>query len=95
LPGPTGCNCRSRGPLRRAVEPVAGTLLSASSAAPPKWAQWSSFVRVRNDPESASRDSRCKGGFGFRILFPEQITGPLALGYAAHLGMGSFVPEMS
>jgi len=52
-------------------------------------------VRVRNDPESASRDSRCKGGFGFRILFPEQITGPLALGYAAHLGMGSFVPEMS
>lgn len=50
-------------------------------------------MRVRNDPESAGRDSRCKGSFGFRIVFPEQVEGPLALGYAAHLGMGSFVPE--
>ncbi len=76
-----------------AVEPVAGTELCGRGAAPPNWAEWSSFVRIRNDPESAWRDSRCKGSFGFRILFPEQVEGPLALGYAAHLGMGSFVPE--
>ena len=32
-------------------------------------------------------------GNGFRIRFPEPVTGPITLGYAAHFGLGQFIPE--
>lgn len=32
-------------------------------------------------------------GFGFRIEFPHEISGPIAIGYASHFGMGLFEPE--
>jgi len=28
--------------------------------------------------------------YGFRIEFPEAVQGPVAVGYAAHFGMGGF-----
>lgn len=31
-------------------------------------------------------------GHGFRLVFDELITGPLALGYGCHFGLGQFVP---
>jgi len=30
---------------------------------------------------------------GFRIVFPESVSGPICLGYSSHFGMGQFVPE--
>ena len=32
-------------------------------------------------------------GSGFRLKFREPVTGPVTLGYAAHFGLGQFVPE--
>ncbi|WP_428265535.1 type I-G CRISPR-associated protein Csb2 [Haliangium sp.] len=32
------------------------------------------------------------GGYGFRIEFPEPVSGPIALGYGAHFGLGVFEP---
>jgi len=51
----------------------------------------------------AFRTDRRKGGgrragtirSGFRIVFPEPVRGPIAVGYGAHFGMGCFVPERS
>jgi CRISPR-associated protein Csb2 len=51
-------------------------------------------------PWRAFRVERTKGGGrranargGFRIRFPHPVRGPLALGYGAHFGLGSFVPK--
>ncbi len=35
------------------------------------------------------------GGYGFRIVFPRAVNGPIALGYGAHFGLGCFLPEAS
>lgn len=57
------------------------------------WTAWSSFLKRRNDPCHEKGHSRCQAGYGFRIRFPYAVQGPLALGYASHFGMGSFVAE--
>ena len=33
------------------------------------------------------------GGIGVRLTFPEEVRGPLTLGYGSHFGLGQFVPE--
>jgi CRISPR-associated protein Csb2 len=33
-----------------------------------------------------------RSGTAFRLTFAEPISGPLALGYGAHFGLGLFVP---
>ena len=30
-------------------------------------------------------------GYGFRIVFPEAVQGPVAVGYGGHFGMGMFM----
>lgn len=48
----------------------------------------------------AFRTERRKGGgrragvhgVGFRVVFPHSVRGPIAVGYAAHFGLGYFVP---
>lgn len=52
-------------------------------------------VTSREYRRSRSRDG--SGGFGrpcgrFRLTFPQPVAGPLALGYAAHFGLGLFRP---
>jgi CRISPR-associated protein Csb2 len=37
------------------------------------------------------RAGRC--GYGFRLRFDREVHGPLALGYAAHFGLGLFIPS--
>lgn len=32
------------------------------------------------------------GGFGFRLTFPNSVTGPIAIGYGCHFGLGLFHP---
>lgn len=49
---------------------------------------WSCFRRLR----SAGHGSRgSSAAFGFRLHFDQPVTGPIALGYAAHQGLGQFV----
>jgi len=61
-----------------AVEPVAGTRLGGREVA------WREFLRQRSGGGPA------KTGYGFRIEFPETVTGPMALGAESHFGMGGF-----
>lgn len=57
-------------------------------------------LRDRSIPWYRFRRERLKGGgrrfghraYGFRITFAEAVQGPIALGYAAHHGLGLFMP---
>jgi CRISPR-associated protein Csb2 len=46
---------------------------------------WTDFARAR-------KGERPRPAYGFTIRFPEPVSGPLAMGYASHFGMGQFVP---
>lgn len=50
--------------------------------------RWLHFRRDRKDGEGAKSTNM---GFGFRLVFPEPVKGPIALGYGAHFGLGCFV----
>ncbi|MBD3174193.1 MAG: type I-U CRISPR-associated protein Cas5/Cas6 [Armatimonadia bacterium] len=65
------------------IEPLKGTRAHG------RWIRWLHFTRHRS-----RRGGGAKFGsqpFGFRIEFPEEVEGPIALGYAAHYGLGLFV----
>ena len=47
--------------------------------------RWLEFRRSRKG------DSR-QIGYGFEIVFSEPVSGPIALGYGAHFGLGQFIP---
>lgn len=52
---------------------------------------WDAFVRRRGADE---RKPAGNGeGYGFRIVFPEAVQGPVAVGYGGHFGMGGFEGE--
>lgn len=63
------------------VEPVAGTVLGGENVA------WDRFVTRR----SAGRRPAGGGPCGFRVLFPEAVQGPVAVGFLSHFGLGGFV----
>lgn len=67
------------------VEPISSTDLAGHET------RWLSFRRER----TVGKGSRAASGtgYGFRIVFPEPVAGPIALGYGAHFGLGLFVPE--
>jgi CRISPR-associated protein Csb2 len=50
---------------------------------------WLAFQRSRKLGEGRHAGEM---GYGFQIRFPTDVPGPLAFGYAAHLGLGLFVP---
>ena len=64
------------------VEPVAGTSLGGREV------PWASFACRRS--EGGGRRAACGKAGGFRVRFPEEVQGPVAVGYAAHFGMGGF-----
>ena len=70
-------------PRPSSIEPMQSTNLGGHET------RWLQFVRERR-----SGGGRRAGnmGYGFRITFAEPVTGPLALGYGAHFGLGLFVP---
>ena len=47
---------------------------------------WRSFAKFRRE----GRGSFAGGGYGFRIVFPEPVRGPIAVGYGCHFGLGQF-----
>ncbi len=67
------------------VERIAGTHLGGKAV------RWSAFRSRRNEGEG-----RRVGGvaYGFRIEFPRPVSGPIAVGYGAHFGLGVFVPPI-
>lgn len=68
-----------------AVEPVAGTRLGEREV------PWREFLRLRENGEGRrAADGR---GYGFRVEFPVEVKGPVAVGYGAHFGMGGFEAE--
>jgi CRISPR-associated protein Csb2 len=71
-------------PLPR-IEPLAPE--DATTTRHPRIA-WQRFRRLR------MTGGGCRGSdaaFGFRLCFDQPVTGPIALGYAAHQGLGQFV----
>jgi len=67
------------------VVPVTSTDLAGHET------RWLKFRRDRN--HGNGRRASSGYGYGFRIIFPEPVSGPIALGYGAHFGLGLFVPE--
>lgn len=51
--------------------------------------RWLAFHRERKHG-NGSRAGQM--GYGFRVTFPKPVRGPLSFGYAAHFGLGLFVP---
>jgi len=52
--------------------------------------RWLAFQRERRNGNGTANCAH--SGHGFAIEFPQPVQGPLALGYAAHFGLGLFVP---
>lgn len=71
-------------PAPSRVEPIPATRLGGKDVS------WLEFRTVRKGGGGARTASR---GFGFRIEFPSAVTGPIAVGYGAHFGLGVFVPD--
>lgn len=54
--------------------------------------RWLHFTRHRRRGGGAQWNTT---PYGFRIVFPEPVAGPLALGFGAHFGLGMFVADDS
>jgi CRISPR-associated protein Csb2 len=67
------------------VEQVAGTILGERDV------PWREFLCWRES--GVGRRAAYDRGYGFRIEFAEAMRGPVAMGYAAHFGMGGFAGE--
>ena len=52
--------------------------------------RWANFQRKRRCGEGASVTNQT--GYGFRICFSQPVSGPIAVGYGSHFGLGLFVP---
>lgn len=52
--------------------------------------RWLQFMQYRKHGDG--RRSANQPGTGFHLTFPEPVSGPIALGYGAHFGLGLFVP---
>jgi CRISPR-associated protein Csb2 len=70
---------------------TAGTLLGGS---------FTSWIKFRTERNSGRGRRGGQSGIGCRLVFrdpsgnPVAVTGPIALGYGCHFGLGAFVPEM-
>jgi len=53
-----------------------------------RYPTWNQFRRWRRRGPAPAITT----GYGFRIDFPEEVEGPLALGYGSHFGLGLFAP---
>jgi len=73
-------------PAPRLVRPMSSTVLGG------KETRWSAFHTLRARGGGARAGAR---GYGFHIEFPTAVRGPIAVGYGAHFGLGSFEPVMN
>ena len=49
-----------------------------------RWIEFKRYRRGKNKPVSSIP-------FGFELKFDEEVTGPIALGYGSHQGLGTFI----
>lgn len=54
-----------------------------------KRTSWLEFKTLRYRGDGVRSTNR---GFGFRVVFPKPVRGPIAVGYGAHFGLGMFRP---
>ena len=74
-------------PAVDALEPIDGVVLAG------RLVRWLDFYRWRSRRGGGARgDSR---GYGFRLTFQEPVSGPIAVGFGAHFGLGIFAPQRS
>lgn len=66
----------------RSIEPFHRQIIG------PRLVYWQQFRRFRS-PHDRVAGNRA---FGFRLTFPEPVSGPVALGHSSHFGLGLFVP---
>lgn len=71
---------------RALVQPLEPHEITPPSPVPP--IAWYRFQRLRT--RGGGRRA-ATGAFGFRVRFEEQVTGPIALGYGAHQGLGQLI----
>ena len=69
--------------LRPSIETIPGPIL-------PRRLTWLDYQHQRRNGQGTRSNSR---GHGFRLTFPEPVTGPITLGYSSHFGLGLFVPS--
>jgi len=65
------------------VERVNETVLGGK---PTRW------LAFRTDRKKGGGRRAGVHGVGFRVVFPHEVRGPIAVGYGAHFGLGHFVP---
>jgi CRISPR-associated protein Csb2 len=65
------------------VAPLAGTVVGGRST------PWHAFRTVR---AGGAGRRWTAAGYGFRLEFSEPVRGPIAVGYGAHFGLGTFTP---
>ena len=65
------------------LEPLGETVLAGRRT------PWSAFRTVRTGGGGRRSTGR---GYGFRLEFPRPVRGPIAVGYGAHFGLGTFTP---
>ena len=52
---------------------------------------FTSWLKFRRERLTGGGSQAGSSGFGFRLTFSKEVTGPIALGYGCHFGLGSFV----
>lgn len=52
---------------------------------------FTSWLKFRRERLTGGGSQAGSSGFGFRLTFSKVVTGPIALGYGCHFGLGSFV----
>lgn len=63
---------------------VPGPVIHDSRAGDARLMHWPAFVMTRDGRDHPH------GGFGFDLVFPEPVRGPILLGYGCHYGLGQF-----
>lgn len=56
---------------------------------------FTSWLKFRRERMNGGGSRSGSHGFGFRLTFPRDVTGPIALGYGCHFGLGTFTPITS
>ena len=54
---------------------------------------FTSWLKFRRERQNGHGSKAGSNGFGFRLTFPQLVTGPIALGYGCHFGLGLFEAE--
>lgn len=52
---------------------------------------FTSWLKFRRERLTGGGSQAGSNGFGFRLTFPDEVIGPIAIGYGCHFGLGGFV----